>query len=49
MNKERYNDPTADIAIGNVVREEKRKEKYARNQCGNKPEKAKPTIKENNN
>jgi hypothetical protein len=31
MNRERYNDSTADIAIAHVTKEEKRKKKWRRN------------------
>lgn len=32
MNKEKYNDPTADKAIANVMREEKKKKAVERNE-----------------
>lgn len=38
MNKEKYNDPTADTAMGNVMREEKKKRKQEGGRIGKKPE-----------
>ena len=38
MNKERYSDPTAEQAIGNVMREEKNKHRQAGDTIGKKPE-----------
>lgn len=38
MNKERYNDPTADRAIANVTREDRRKKKQESDKFGKEPE-----------